>query len=572
MRFPGGRMSTGPEEWLQAFTDNPGRIFNAKRPVDKRVLSKLPPCCVRPFMDALPSPREIHIAVRRLKHPAGGIDGIQACMVKSLLRDNDLFYDYIVPMVEEFWVSQRVPSGWEEMKCTMLFKKGDATDPGNYRSIMLIKKIVLIIIGSRLESLIEDLDVESQRGFRCGRGCRDAIFTARLLLKKRKEHQQETWAIFVDLVKAFDTVDRDFLWDVLLRFGCPDAFVDRLRATHEDVVIVLTKDGKEVRFRSEGDVRQGDTLGPPLFLIFMAMVCTVRASDKATPSVSLLTTTGEDIVLHGTRGDERDGELFCVDNSLHADDAADFAIGRDYVELDAVAEVDHLREAGLETHLGRWLGDGEVKASKTEAMFFPKQDICYDDYDPVDGLPASFDGVDLTELTVCHTADTFIPFTTSFPCLGSLLTMDLTDLPDVRNRVRKGLETFFMIRKEIFANGKISRATKRVAHLTLVVMVALYGCESWAVTVEIERTFRSFQTSCAGDVRSIKTTNAGGSYLYIFPAENNGRGGHHALLPLLATQFSRCHFSCALFPHPTEDYFVVDGRALPKKLPPNLLA
>ena len=77
------------------------------------------------------------------------------------------------------------------MKCPMLFKKGDAADPGNYRSIMLIKitqKIVLIIIGSRLESLIEDLDIESQCGFRCGRGCRVAIFTARLLLKKRKEH------------------------------------------------------------------------------------------------------------------------------------------------------------------------------------------------------------------------------------------------------------------------------------------------------------------------------------------------------------------------------------------------
>ena len=146
--------------------------------------------------------------------------------------------------------------------------------------------------------------------------------------------------------------------------------------------------------------------------------------------------------------------------------------------MDAVAEVDHLRDAGLEAHLGKWLGDGKIEASKTEAMFFPKQDICYDDYDPVDGLSVSFDGVDLTELPVCPTTDTFIPFTTSFPCLGNLLTMDLTDLPDVRNRVRKGLATFFMIKKEIFANSKISRATKRVACLTLVVMVALYGCES----------------------------------------------------------------------------------------------
>ena len=53
-----------------------------------------------------------------------------------------------------------------------------------------------------------------------------------------------------------------------------------------------------------------------------------------------------------------------------------------------------------------------------------------------------------------------------------------------------------MLKKEIFANPKISRATKRVAYLTLVVMVALYGCESWSVTAEIERVLRSFQTVC----------------------------------------------------------------------------
>ena len=499
MRFPNGRMSKGPEEWLQVFAENLGRIFNAERPVDRRMLAKLPPYCNRPSMEDLPSPREIHTAVRRLKHSAGGIDGIQACMAKSLLRDNDLFYDYLVPMVEEFWETQRVPAGWEEMKCSVLFKKGDAADPGNYRSIMLIKitqKIVLIIIGSRLGTLIECLDIESQCGFRCGRGCRDAIFAVRLLLKKRKEHQLETWAVFVDLVKAFDTVNRDFLWEALVRFGCPESFVDRLRAIHENVIIVLTKNGKEVRFRSEGGVRQGDILGPPLFLIFMAMLCMVRASDKHTSDVSLLTTVGEKIVLHGLKGNERDGELFTVNNSLYADDAANFSDGRDDMEIDAVEEVEHLSEGGMEAHLGKWLDGGKMKTSKTEAMFFPKQDICYDDYDPVDGLSSSFDGVDLTDLKISAEAGTFIPFTSSFCYLGSLITMDLTDLPDVRNRVRKGLAVLFMIKREIFSNSKISRATKRVAYLTLVVMVALYGCESWAVTAEIERTLRSFQTTC----------------------------------------------------------------------------
>ena len=87
------------------------------------------------------------------------------------------------------------------------------------------------------------------------------------------------------------------MWEVSLRFGCPEVFVDRLRAIHKNVVIVIRKDGKEFRFRSEGGVRQGDILGPPLFLIFMAMVFIVRSLDKQTEDVSLLTTTGEKIVL-----------------------------------------------------------------------------------------------------------------------------------------------------------------------------------------------------------------------------------------------------------------------------------
>jgi hypothetical protein len=43
--------------------------------------------------------------------------------------------------------------------------------------------------------------------------------------------------------------------------------------------------------------------------------------------------------------------------------------------------------------------------------------------------------------------------------LGSVLTVDLVDLPDVRNRARKGFAVLFVLKKEVFANSKISRAT-----------------------------------------------------------------------------------------------------------------
>ena len=155
----------------------------------------------------------------------------------------------------------------------------------------------------------------------------------------------------------------------------------------------------------------------------------------------------------------------------------------------------HLSLAGLEMHTGRWLADS-VLPSKTEAMFFPKQAICYEDFDAASGTSPTFDGVDLSDIVVSATASTFVPFCSEFCYLGSMLNMDLTDIHDVRHRVRKGYGCFFMLKVPIFRNSKISRTTKRVACLCLVVMVCLYGCESWAVTAEIERVLNSFQTVC----------------------------------------------------------------------------
>src|SRR6266516_2519150 len=61
---------------------------------------------------------------------------------------------------------------------------------------------------------------ESQCGFRPNRGTADMIFAARQLQEKCRERNKDLYTVFVDLSKAFDTVNRDGLWAVLRRFGC----------------------------------------------------------------------------------------------------------------------------------------------------------------------------------------------------------------------------------------------------------------------------------------------------------------------------------------------------------------
>ena len=62
---------------------------------------------------------------------------------------------------------------------------------------------------------------EMQCGFRKERSTTDMIFTVRLLQEKCREQNKNLYIAFVDLAKAFDTVNREMLWTVLSKFGSP---------------------------------------------------------------------------------------------------------------------------------------------------------------------------------------------------------------------------------------------------------------------------------------------------------------------------------------------------------------
>jgi len=44
--------------------------------------------------------------------------------------------------------------------------------------------------------------------------------------KKCIEQHKDPFLIFIDLTKAFDTVNRDGLWAILAKIGCPAKFVN----------------------------------------------------------------------------------------------------------------------------------------------------------------------------------------------------------------------------------------------------------------------------------------------------------------------------------------------------------
>ncbi len=106
----------------------------------------------------------------------------------------------------------------------------------------------------------------------------DAIFTMRASLQKRFRFQKDTWVLFVDFDKAFDTVPREMLFKVLARLGFPLKIINLrlVRVFHENVTLEvdLDDDGNTIIIKYDIDigVKQGDTLAPVLFLCYIQVV------------------------------------------------------------------------------------------------------------------------------------------------------------------------------------------------------------------------------------------------------------------------------------------------------------
>ena len=135
---------------------------------------------------------------------------------------------FLLTMVTIFWSMENLPIDFIDPNITILYKKGDRSHCGNYRGISLLSvvgRVFADIILQRLKNLAELIYAQSQSGYRSGRSTIDGIFTFRQLMEKSREQQRNMYIAFVDFTKAFDTVNRDLLYGILGRLGCPAKFV-----------------------------------------------------------------------------------------------------------------------------------------------------------------------------------------------------------------------------------------------------------------------------------------------------------------------------------------------------------
>jgi len=138
------------------------------------------------------------------------------------------------------WIYGDIPEERKTAFFIPVHKKGGRNNPDNYRGISLLNtgyKIYSKIIAKRLKAIAEVLLLEEQNGFRKGGSCMDCIFSASQITEKHREFNIPTYIAFIEFKKAFDSVDRDKLWTIMLSKGIPTHLITIIQKKYKENII-----------------------------------------------------------------------------------------------------------------------------------------------------------------------------------------------------------------------------------------------------------------------------------------------------------------------------------------------
>ena len=167
------------------------------------------------------------------------------------------------------------PPKLKHAKVVPVYKSDDDTEPGNYRPISLLSvfnRIFEKVMYNRLIAYVEKnyLLYKSQYGFCKKHSCHHALLEIVNRIQTNMANKLFSCGIFLDLKKAFDTVDHSILLYKVHHYGIrgivndwfSSYLSDRFQSTQIDSNI---SHKRQISFGGP----QGSVLGPLLFLVYI---------------------------------------------------------------------------------------------------------------------------------------------------------------------------------------------------------------------------------------------------------------------------------------------------------------
>lgn len=219
------------------------------------------------------TPNEIQNIVNSLKNSKGlGLDGFSTSIIKQIITT---ILSPLTTIFNKSLESGVFPEKLKLAKVTPIYKSDDKKLLSNYRPISVLpifSKILEKLMYVRLEKFIEKHNIlcENQFGFRE----KHSTYMALLDICDQITHQLDSKAfslgIFIDLSKAFDTIDHNILIAKLENYGVRGIALNWYKSYLTNRKQCVEIDGNTSTLKSiTCGVPQGSILGPLLFLIYI---------------------------------------------------------------------------------------------------------------------------------------------------------------------------------------------------------------------------------------------------------------------------------------------------------------
>ena len=212
-------------------------------------------------------------AIKQLKNgKAPGPDKIPIILIKDAV---DLISKPLTLIFNSSLWKGIFPDVWKLARVTPIFKSGSKSVANNYRPISVISVFSRILERIVHDQVYEYLKVNkvltmSQSAFQKLCSTITSLIDSTDYWYENIDHKQLNLAIFLDLKKAFDTVDHKILLEKLRKYGIRELSGDWFESYLKNRRQYCAANGYESRPRTVTcGIPQGSCLGPLLFIIYL---------------------------------------------------------------------------------------------------------------------------------------------------------------------------------------------------------------------------------------------------------------------------------------------------------------